>query len=345
MKTEKTILSTSGLYNINKDVPEISVMERFGISAALFTENRCSTFHGFPILPELRNELYIDENVRAVCVAGHDTAAASCIIPSENGTSPVLFGNIKTSVPFVISGTWSMMGIGLSHPFIGKEMYDRSFVNMAGVNYNTLILKGISGLFVMYRCREHFRNKTGKKITFDEMEKAATVIPRAEYLIDLSHPIFGSFCDDMPFEIKKYCQITGQREPDTDSPGMLARCVYDSLALEYAYTMENISEALGRQWNEFYVTGGGACDAEFCRTIADATGMTVIAGIKNASAAGNVAMQLVACGKINSLDDIPSMIMSSYRPQVFIPDASKKDFWRNAFTKYKKLKYAIYNIT
>ncbi|MCL2517710.1 MAG: FGGY-family carbohydrate kinase [Oscillospiraceae bacterium] len=271
MTTDRTILATSGLTDFSR------------VSESALNES-------FPLLD--------DNNIRAVRVAGHDTASAACIIPPCE--------------PFVISGTWSMMGITLPEPLVNKQSYAHSFLNMAGVN-NNILIKGIAGFFVLQQCRGNN--------SYEDMEKAASVLPLAEYLIDLSEPIFGTFCD-MPQEIKNYCIKTGQGEPDISLPGMLARIVYDSLALEYAYTMESISALLGKQFDNLHIIGGGACDAEFCRTAANATGMRVTAGIKNASAAGNAAMQLIAH------DEIPDIIASSFKPNVYIPDTKQKDFWR-----------------
>jgi ribulose kinase len=73
-----------------------------------------------------------------------------------------------------------------------------------------------------------------------------------------------------------------------------ARTIFDSLALKYRVVLEWLEELTGRTLTTIRVIGGGARNRLLNQLTADATGRVVIAGPVEATALGNLAMQLVA---------------------------------------------------
>ena len=100
----------------------------------------------------------------------------------------------------------------------------------------------------------------------------------------------------MPEAIADACRRTGQPVP-VDATGF-ARTIFDSLALKYRVVVEWLEELTGGSLTTIRVIGGGARNRLLNQLTADATGRVVIAGPVEATALGNLAMQLVATGQV-----------------------------------------------
>ena len=82
------------------------------------------------------------------------------------------------------------------------------------------------------------------------------------------------------------------------------RCIYESLALKYRFALGQLEAATGRRFAALHVLGGGAKDGLLCRMTADATGLRTAAGPVEATALGNILIQLVALGMLPSIDEM-----------------------------------------
>ncbi len=102
---------------------------------------------------------------------------------------------------------------------------------------------------------------------------------------------------DMPARIRAYCAATGQPVPQ--DRGTVARVVFESLALKYRRTLEMLDQLIGRRNAVLHIVGGGTQNRLLSQFAADATGRPVVAGPIEATAAGNVLMQMLATGAIS----------------------------------------------
>ena len=116
-----------------------------------------------------------------------------------------------------------------------------------------------------------------------------------------SIPTIRSFLNptDMPATIAEYCRMTGQPEPD--APIAYARAILESLAFKYRAVLESLEELTGRRFDEIRIVGGGARNRLLKQWTADATGRTVTAGPAEATALGNIGLQMMATGAVGSL--------------------------------------------
>jgi sugar (pentulose or hexulose) kinase len=137
----------------------------------------------------------------------------------------------------------------------------------------------------------------------------------------------------MPERIKNYCAETNQPIPETK--GDIIRCVAQSLALKYRSTLESIEDVLGRPIKIINMVGGGIKDKMVCSFTANATGRTVKAGPVEATAAGNIIMQLFALGEINSLAQGREIVKRSFDFHEYTPQEGGK--WDEAYQKYLKI--------
>jgi rhamnulokinase len=156
--------------------------------------------------------------------------------------------------------------------------------------------------------------------------------PPFRHLVDPDDPSFTR-PDDMTAAITDYCARTGQGTPET--PGAFVRTVLESLALKYRVVLEQLESLTGARIAQIRVIGGGSQNALLNQFTADATGRAVIAGPSEATALGNLAMQMVGLGMVKSLDAARDLIEYSFPPRRFEPSGSAA--WDQAYLRFKSL--------
>jgi len=85
---------------------------------------------------------------------------------------------------------------------------------------------------------------------------------------------------------------SGQQVPDT--PGELARCIVDSLALSYLTYLDELEELTGSRTEILQIVGGGANNSLLCQLTADVIGREVMAGPTESTALGNLVVQMIS---------------------------------------------------
>ena len=118
---------------------------------------------------------------------------------------------------------------------------------------------------------------------------------------------------DMPSRLREFCRRTRQKAPASN--GEVVRCVLESLALKYRFVLEHLEELVGRRLDPVHIVGGGSQNRLLNQFTADATGRHVVAGPVEATAIGNVVMQAMAGGQINSLAEGRAWYASRSRRQ------------------------------
>ncbi len=125
---------------------------------------------------------------------------------------------------------------------------------------------------------------------------------------------------DMPARIVAWLEAAGRGAPD-DRPA-LVRCILDSLAAEYARTIDDAARLAGRSIEVIHVVGGGSQNALLCQLTADATGRTVVAGPVEATAIGNILVQARSLGLVHGgLDELRAIVRRSEHLQRYEPAA------------------------
>ncbi len=122
----------------------------------------------------------------------------------------------------------------------------------------------------------------------------------------------------MPDRILKACRERGQRQPE--SPAEIVRGVLQSLARLYAESIEELEDVTGRSVEQLYIIGGGAQNTLLCELTAAAAGIPVFAGPVEATAIGNILVQAISMGEIESIEKGRELIRESYPIEEFTPD-------------------------
>jgi rhamnulokinase len=119
------------------------------------------------------------------------------------------------------------------------------------------------------------------------------------------------------------------------------RCVLESLALKYRAVLVNLEQLCGRPIEQIRVIGGGSKNRLLNQFTADATGLRVLAGPEEATALGNVAVQLLATGAASSLKEVRAIVDRSFPTEVFNPiNPGRWDEQSKRFQQYTEMAYA-----
>jgi rhamnulokinase len=246
--------------------------------------------------------------VPIVSPACHDTGSAFAAVP------------VGDTAAFLSSGTWSLLGTEVPAPIITPQAMDLDFTNEGGVCGTTRLLKNIGGLWLLQSCR-HSWAASGREYAYDELVTAAGAERPFQALLDPDSPGFRN-PDDMVSAIDGFCRQTGQ--PSLDGPPSYSRAIMESLAFKYRAVLESLEELTGRRFDEIRVVGGGARNRLLNQFTANATGRTVVVGPVEATALGNVAMQMLATGAVASLTEARAIIDRSFPVERFEPAETER---------------------
>jgi rhamnulokinase len=253
-----------------------------------------------------------------VAPACHDTGSAVAAIEGGGGRA------------FLSSGTWSLLGTEVPAPIISPRSRELNFTNEGGVSGTTRLLKNIAGMWLLQACRRSW-SAAGQSYEYDELLAAAADERYAfDVLFDPDHPAF-LHPPDMPAAIAAYCRETGQPEPD--GPPAFTRAILESLAFKYRFVIESIEELTGRKIEDLQIVGGGSRNRLLNQFTADATGCTVIAGPVEATALGNVAMQMVGTGAVGSIAEARRVIERSFPVDRFEP--ANRERWHTHYKRFQ----------
>ena len=167
----------------------------------------------------------------------------------------------------------------------------------------------VNGLWLVNECQRAWAAE-GSSLGFDELVHAAEQAPAFASFIDPDDAAFvvpGS----MPERIRDFCARTNQPVPE--EPGAVIRCVLESLALKFRFTIELLARVTGTSPPDVHIVGGGARNRLLCQCTADATGLPVIAGPEEATVVGNLLGQAMALGDIASLAEARAVVRDSLR--------------------------------
>ena len=249
-----------------------------------------------------------------IAPASHDTASAVAAISARGDTA------------FLSSGTWSLVGIELDAPVINEQTLAMNFTNEGGANRTTMLLKNVMGLWMLQSCRSAWA-EDGSAYHYADLMQAAERAPEFHSLVNPDDPRFLN-PTDMPAAIAGYCGETGQ--PGPANAAATTRCILESLALKYALVIRDIERVTNRTIARVRVIGGGSKNRLLNQFTADATGKQVIAGPAEATALGNIAVQMAATGAVASLEDARTVIDRSFPVEIFEPRDTAR--WARYFT-------------
>lgn len=271
------------------------------------------------LLPAIGQETGLT-GLPVIAVGEHDTASAVAAIPAE-----------ESPFAYLSCGTWSLIGTEVKEPVLSQQALEFNVTNERGVDNTFRLLKNVTGLWLTQECYRAWQ-KQGVAISYDQEAGLIAAVPAFRAFIDPDHAMFAA-PGDMPAQVQAFCRQTGQPLPET--PGELLRCIYQSLALKYRLVLEQIEELSQHRFKTLYMVGGGIQNQWLCQATADATSKTVLAGMQEASAIGNVIVQFMALGHFKSLAEARAAVGRSFPPKSYRPENAGE--WDAAYQRFRQI--------
>ena len=292
---ERTNASTTGLLDVGSGTWSSDLAGRLGLPWSILPPLREAGSVLGPVRPEVGAGLGVTEPVPVIAVGSHDTASAVVAVPARSGG----FG-------YISSGTWSLVGLELDAPVLTEEARVADFTNEGGVDGTVRFLKNVMGLWVLSECVRAWSDRGTPATDLASLLSGASTAAPLRTLVDINHPSLlapGSATDPMPERVVRLAGDAGEPVPQT--PGEIARCILDSLALAYRRHLRAAARLAGRELEVVHVVGGGSHNHLLCQLTADALGVPVLAGPAEAAALGNALVQARALGA--DLPDLAAM--------------------------------------
>ncbi len=295
---EYTNASTTQLVNAFTKKWDQQLIDLLDLNKEMFQEIKLPKTIVGNLSEELVSELGFDMQV--ILPATHDTGSAVIAVPEQDETI------------YISSGTWSLMGTENHFPICVTKALDYNFTNEGGMDYRFRFLKNIMGLWMIQEVKRNYNNE----YSFARLVELAEEAKDFKAIVNVNDDRFLK-PDNMIQEIQNYCIETGQPIPST--PGEVAKCVYDSLAISYQKAVTEIEEIFEKKFEKINVIGGGCQNEMLNQLIADVTGKEVYAGPVEATAIGNIAAQLMALGEIDTIQEARVLIKSSFEVKKYEP--------------------------
>ena len=255
---EYTNATTTGMVNAETGEFDAEIISALGLPACLF-----------PKLHAPRTLLGEYEGIKCVLCATHDTASAVEGVPME--------GNH----PYISSGTWSLLGVKTLRPITDEASRAANYSNEGGIGYNRY-QKNIMGMWLVNRLKDELCPNTAFPAIV-EMAKES----RFDGIVNANASEFLA-----PDSMKATFDTTLRIKPQ--SAGDYFRCAHRSLAQSYAKALAELETNTGHSYEKLYIVGGGAKNAFLNRLTAETTGKEVIALPIEATALGNLKIQMEA---------------------------------------------------
>lgn len=289
---EASISSTSQMLDPATGQWSQPVLDAFGIPQKLL----------LPPVPPGRVLGQTAAGLPVITVAGHDTQCAVAALPLVD----------DAPAAFLSCGTWGLLGTELPAPILQPQ---GPFSNELGAQGRIHYLHNGTGLWLVQECRRQWKRQ-GKAYSFSQLEAMAQAAPPSSARIDpdweeLARP------GDIPGKIQAFCQSQGLPVPQ--GPGDIVRCIYQSLADQYAKILTQMEQNTRQHFARLHLLGGGAQSPLLAQCLADSCRIPVLAGPAEATALGNILLQLMALGALPDLAAGRRLIAQSQPPKTYLP--------------------------
>lgn len=314
---EYTNATSTQLLNVHSNTWDEELLDLVGINKELLpTPIKPGTILG-GLTKEIGQEVNL-EHLKVIAPATHDTGSAIVSVPA-----------IGKDFAYISSGTWSLMGIESDKPVVSELSSEFNFTNEGGVFDTYRVLKNIMGLWLIQEVSRMYEGK----YSFAEFVDLAKESEPFKCLINPNDSRFLN-PENMITAIQGFCEESGQYVPAT--PGELARCIFESLAFLYAQVLEQLRQVSDQPINRIHIIGGGCQNKLLNQMCADFTNCDVYAGPVEATAIGNIAMQMISNEQIADLSSAREIIGNSFDVEVFKPQAEIQTDVKENYNKFRR---------
>ena len=290
-KMEYTNATTGQLISVETNDWDYELIRMLGYNEKMFQPVSMPGTVVGNFTKEIQEEVGFDCTV--VLPATHDTGSAVLAVPTNDDNAI-----------YISSGTWSLMGIERKEADCSMEAMKANFTNEGGYDHRFRFLKNIMGLWMIQSVKKEFE----EDLSFAEICARASkeTIPS---IVDCNDDCFLA-PESMIKAVQEFCKNTNQQVPET--VGEISAVIYNSLAKCYGDTIREIEAITGNTYDTIYVVGGGSNAGYLNELTAKYTGKKVSAGPGEATAIGNITVQMLHDGVFTSLPEARTCIGESF---------------------------------
>lgn len=299
-ETEYTNATTTQLVNPVTKEWDMELIEKLGFKQAIFTPICMAGTVVGNLTEELQKR--VGFNVKVLHTTSHDTASAVLAVPAK-----------EDDFLYISSGTWSLMGVEQKEANCSDEARKANLTNEGGYEYRYRFLKNIMGLWMI----QSVRHELDDAYSFAELCEMAAACDDFPSRVDVNADVFLS-PENMTEAIKTYCRDTNQNVPETI--GEIATVIYQSLADSYGQTVKEIEKITGKVYDAIHIVGGGANADYLNQLTANATGKCVYSGPTEATALGNILVQMLEKNEFADVLEARSAVFESFSIKTFQPN-------------------------
>lgn len=319
-KTEFSLATTTQLFDPLKGEWSREIFESYDLPIDIMTDT-CPTGTKIGCLSkEVREETKAGQ-VPVIATTTHDTASAVSAVPAR-GEEWI----------FISSGTWSLLGVEVEEPIVSEEVMEANFTNEGCHDGKFTLHKNLTGLWILQECKRKW-DKKGEVLTYEQLTQLAQEADSYSCFIDTEQDIFAQ-PGNMPDKIRDFCRKTDQKPPKDKAE--VVRSILEGLAFNYRFAVGQLKSLTDGQFDTVHIVGGGANNDLLSQFCANATGLIVQAGPKEATAMGNILNQAVSRGAIGSIEESRRLIRDSTDVETFSPEQLSS--WNRAYSDFMKVK-------
>lgn len=284
--------TTTQMFNVNSDQWDKDLLEVAGVKPDIFGKAQLPGHCIGRLKDSVIKKIGFDCEV--VLPATHDTGSAFIASVFD----------IEEEGVILSSGTWSLLGKEVEKPIISDMSRNNNFTNEGGYNKRFRFLKNIMGLWII----QEVSRILDYRYSYAELAQMASESKGFTSVIDVNNERFF-VSENMIEEIVDYCKETGQPYPT--EIGEICICVYRSLAKCYSEFIDEMVEVTGKKISKINIIGGGSKNDLLNELIAQETGKEIVVGPVEATGMGNIMVQMLSMGEINSLETAKSYVKNS----------------------------------
>ena len=263
---EYTDESTTSLLNPRNGKYLSTLIEQLELPKRLFKKMSFPGEEVGELLPEIAEE--VGGNCKVILTASHDTASAFEAVDLDEESL------------LISSGTWSLIGIKTHQPIISLKSMKANYTNEGGVGY-IRFLKNIMGMWINNRVKHQL------DITQEYIDKNIDSV-KYDGIFDVNDPSLLAPKDMKQAVIK----LIDKKPPQNDLE--LFASIYRSMAISYKKAIEELEDITGKHFEKIVIVGGGAKNKCLNRLVEEYTNKKVIAKPIEATALGNIKVQMRA---------------------------------------------------
>ncbi len=282
MSREFTNSTSTGLINAQTRTWDKEILEKLSFPPDLFPETTPTGSKLGTFSPQIVE--FVGYDAQVVLPATHDTASAVVAAP---------MGGM-----YISSGTWSLLGMQSPKAVTSKRARLCNFTNEGHIG-GVRVQKNIMGLWLI----QQIRHELGDAYSFAELAEMARANSN-NYIIDVNDNRFLS-------PENMYAEVNAAVGKEL-SVGQAAYCVFHSLAESYKAAAEELQEITGIESPTLNIIGGGSKNGLLNELTAKTTKKRVITGPTEATAIGNLIVQMVAAGEFSGIEEAREVVKKSF---------------------------------